>query len=273
MTGPRPVQPSTNWRELTARLAVGATLGGASWVIWSILGLAGVSGEWNESMFGVATLVGSVIGMARRQRVLIVVAGAGVAVGLVVAYTPIVGSVAPHFIRRDSRPAQRADAIVVLGAGTNREGLLDLRSLERMLSGLALGARDDTTPLVTSVIRQPRPSAMSTERDIRHVVALAGGRNVVLLTGVFSTRDEAIAVRHLATQRGWRLVTVVTSPSHSRRACATFERAGLTVHCEPSAERSFVLEHLDRAPDRLNGFAALVYEALGAIVYRLRGWA
>lgn len=272
MTNPARPLPSSRWRPVATRMATGATLGVASWVLWTALGITLVAGDSIDYGLGASALIGALIGAANWHRALMAIAGAGAAVCLVVAYTPLTSAVAPRFIRRDPPPSRHPDAVVILGAGVNRDGLLDIRALERLLSGLALAPPGDTTPIVTSSVRRAPNSPVTSEPDVRRLVALAGGRNLLLLTGVYSTRDEALAVGDLARHRAWHLITVVTSPSHSRRACATFERAGLTVHCAPSAERSFVLEHLERSPDRIRGFVALVYEAMGSVVYRLRGW-
>ena len=271
MTASVPPRPATGRRELLARVATGAALGAASWVVWSTIGLAPATGHWSDAMLGACALGGALMGLLKRVRALTAIVVAGGAACLVIAYTPLTGALAPAFVRRDPATTRRSDAVVVLASGATREGALNVRSLERLLSGLALMSPGDTTPLVTSVVRGS-PTGPTSSEDIRRLTALSGGRNLILVTGVFTTHDEAMAVQSLAAHRGWHVVTVVTSPSHSRRACATFERAGLTVHCAPSTERSFVLAHLERPPERLEGAAALVYETLAAIVYRLRGW-
>lgn len=89
---------------------------------------------------------------------------------------------------------------------------------------------------------------------------------------VSSTRDEAVQVAALCRQRGWRSLLVVTSPTHSRRACAAFEREGLEVVCAPARETAADLETLDRPVDRLEAFRLALHEWLGLWVYRGRGW-
>ena len=51
-------------------------------------------------------------------------------------------------------------------------------------------------------------------------------------------------VKHLAT------LAVVTSPMHTRRACATFEAVGLRVVCVPAAVRGSGLYPDANAEDR-----------------------
>ena len=95
---------------------------------------------------------------------------------------------------------------------------------------------------------------------------------VGVVAPVHSTRDEALRTAALARRAGWRTVAVVTSPLHTRRACATFERVGLAVVCVPSEERSFALRHLRSPGDRLEAFGYWLYETLGWLEYRRRGW-
>jgi uncharacterized SAM-binding protein YcdF (DUF218 family) len=89
---------------------------------------------------------------------------------------------------------------------------------------------------------------------------------------VRTTHDEALRTAEIARREGWRTVVVVTTPLHTRRACATFERAGLAVVCVPSEERTFALRHLDAPGDRLAAFGEWLYETLGWIKYRHLGW-
>jgi uncharacterized SAM-binding protein YcdF (DUF218 family) len=87
-----------------------------------------------------------------------------------------------------------------------------------------------------------------------------------------TTREEALAVGSLAREKGWKLVLVVTSPIHSRRASAAFEKEGVTVVSTPSMESRFDLDNLDTSVDRLTAFGSVIHERLGIWVYARRGW-
>ena len=67
-------------------------------------------------------------------------------------------------------------------------------------------------------------------------------------------------------------MAVVTSPSHSRRACGTFEKAGLRVTCVPAESREVSFETLTTPGDRIEAFQLWVYELAGTINYRVKGW-
>ena len=89
---------------------------------------------------------------------------------------------------------------------------------------------------------------------------------------VHSTRDEAVGAARLLLPAGARSIVVVTSPIHTRRACAVFEAVGFTVACRPAWEHAAVTWHPRRAHDRLAAFRELAYEELGMVKYRWKGW-
>jgi uncharacterized SAM-binding protein YcdF (DUF218 family) len=87
-----------------------------------------------------------------------------------------------------------------------------------------------------------------------------------------TTHDEAVALARLCRERGWRRVLAVTSPTHTRRAASTLEKAGLEVISVPSIETDFDLERLVWPKDRRRAFPKIAHERIGLLVYRHRGW-
>ena len=73
-------------------------------------------------------------------------------------------------------------------------------------------------------------------------------------------------------KRGWKKLLLVTCPTHSRRASATFEREGLIVISSPSVQIRFDLERLEQPDNKIRAFPALVHERLGLWLYARRGW-
>jgi uncharacterized SAM-binding protein YcdF (DUF218 family) len=65
---------------------------------------------------------------------------------------------------------------------------------------------------------------------------------------------------------------VVTSPFHSRRACAVFEKVGFAVACLPADSRDLPVSRIITPKDRLRAFQLWIYEVAGDIRYRQRGW-
>lgn len=92
------------------------------------------------------------------------------------------------------------------------------------------------------------------------------------------THDEALKVRALATERGWRRILLVTSANHMRRASATFRAQGLEVIPVPCN----FLTTISTAPappgvhvPGYDGFwktAIWLHEQTGWFIYRRRGW-
>ena len=76
----------------------------------------------------------------------------------------------------------------------------------------------------------------------------------------------------LARRNGWSRIVLVTSPFHSRRACATFEKTGIKVSCVPSDSRDIAVRSLTGSENRLLAFGMLIYEIAGTIRYRQAGW-
>jgi uncharacterized SAM-binding protein YcdF (DUF218 family) len=92
------------------------------------------------------------------------------------------------------------------------------------------------------------------------------------------THDEALKVRALATEHGWRRVLLVTSANHMRRASATFRAQGFEVIPVPCN----FLTTISTAPappgvhvPGYDGFwktAIWLHEQAGWFIYRRRGW-
>lgn len=248
----------------------GAALGGAFWILASVVGLANIIAVGDGRPLLACMAIGALVGATDRERLLLWADGLTLALILVAAFTPVVPVVGRLLVRDDG--VQPVDAVVVLGGGSSVHGLVDPEGLSRVLSGLGRVGPQDTTPLVLTVVRRSPHDTTSTEPDLRSLLALAGGRRVTFMRDMFATHDEAVGVRLLAARRGWRRIGVITSPSHTGRACRTFEHEGLSVACWPSDERTARVAVASSPSERLRACAAVVYELAGWVNYRIRGW-
>lgn len=101
---------------------------------------------------------------------------------------------------------------------------------------------------------------------------------VYLLGSCKNTRDEAERTAHLAQEKGWQRVLLVTSAAHMSRSEATFRKVGLAVHCVAcdfkgmSGYEEPRLFTLFPSSSRLADIATVLHEWAGGWVYRLRGW-
>ncbi len=190
-----------------------------------------------------------------------------------VMFTPVTRSLVPPFVRAD-QPGTAVDAVMVLSGGVTDDGRMTGQSLDRLLSALARVRERSVGQLALSVVESSGPlPKRSSEADQRALAQLGAPQVTVrFVYNVHSTRDEALAFAALARTHGWTRVMVVTSPMHSRRACAAFEMVGLSVECRPAEGRDYSVRRLESSEDRRLAFADVVYEVAATFLYRSRGW-
>jgi uncharacterized SAM-binding protein YcdF (DUF218 family) len=212
-----------------ATLAFGIFTLADSLGIWEVIGIPG----WARLAVPV---LGAILASTRAGTLLWIVAGTLTAASFIVSYTPVVKSPALSFIRADAPADSPVDAVIVLSGGITHEGRLTTAALDRFLTGVTEArARGVRSLALSEVTLTPGGIRVSSEPDQRALAALAGPElDVRFVRDVHSTRDEALSFAAMARTHGWRRVMVVTSPLHTRRACATLETAGLSVECRPA---------------------------------------
>lgn len=260
----------SRWR----RAIDGALLGVLSWLLLLVFGvpwifhIGGFGGLWPSAAIGV------LIGLTRWRVALLAVVVAMTVLLLAIGYTPLIVEPSRSLIRNDPLPPN-ADAIVVLAGGTNDDGLILPQATDRLLKGLELLNSGIAPVLVLPREADSIGNRLVTSRDDheRIVALVRGARSKVVLSGLTrSTRDEAVRTAMLFRARGWKRVVVVTSPLHTRRACATFEKMGMTVSCVAAEWREAAVNSLRSAEDRIRVFQAWLYEMAGTARYIQLGW-
>jgi uncharacterized SAM-binding protein YcdF (DUF218 family) len=164
---------------------------------------------------------------------------------------------------------------MALSAGVNDEGTISPRARDNLLKALELVNRGVAPVLVVS--REAyiiNGKLVTSRRDQERTVSLTpGGLSKLVVAGVtHSTHDEAIRARDLFRARNWKRIVVVTSPMHTRRACATFEKAGLVVSCAASNSRALAVGTPSSPESRVAAFQVWLYELAGTLRYRQLGW-
>jgi uncharacterized SAM-binding protein YcdF (DUF218 family) len=250
--------------------AIVATLGA---VVAHVLGVQQLLRISNLALYLPAALFGAAVGATRLKVLVWVPAGVVAALSIVVSYTPVVATLAGPRIRRDVLPA-RVDAIAVLSGGYTSDGLVRYETLDRLLTGLSLAKGGLAhTLLVSREGRVPARNSPSDSADLQNIVSLAGAMpEVIFVDSVFTTRTEALRMRAIAAGHRWSTLAVVTSPMHTRRACATFEAVGLRVVCVPAILRQSGLGNDANPEDRLRAFRSWLYETFASASYASRGW-
>lgn len=259
---------------VNARYAVtGAILGTLCAVAAHVLGVQQLLRQPDLNLYIPTALFGALLGVTRLRPLLWIGAGVLAALCIVVAYTPFVSTLAGPLIRRDSVSA-RVDAIAILSAGVTSDGMMRSETLDRLLGGLSL-ARRGIAPVV--LVSRERVAyfgrLVSDSADLQNVATLIGvPAQIIFVDSIFTTRTEALRMRAVASPHDWKTLAVVTSPMHSRRACATFEAVGFKVVCAPAVVRESGLSPGGNAQDRLRGFRSWLYETFATDSYRRRGW-
>ncbi len=224
---------------------------------------------------GLVLLMAVVAGLsATRLRRLVWVAVAGWTVLLLIAaLTPISPLISRWWIRTD--PVDRpVSAVVVLSGGTSEDTTIAGEAMDRLIAGIEL-ARGQPSPILVTTLEETQMTTgpVSSEVDQARIIGMLGGSVEWLQTTLaHSTHDEAVGAMALLSGRGVHRIAVVTSPMHTRRACATFEATGFEVVCVAARLRSISAFALAGPTDRIQAFGAWVYELLGMAEYRVRGW-
>lgn len=252
------------------KMGTGLAVGAAAGLMAGILNLPALASYWKGQV--PVTLAASACGaLLWRTRLRWLVASGALCLGalwLAVAFTPLCAWLASDLVRRDSpRPA---DGVFVLSSSLQLDGDPTPASLSRLLHGLELLGQGLAPRLVLSELRPPSASYSAFARATMSRLRLE--RELVSVGPVGTTRDEAVAVGELCRQRGWKRLLIVTSPVHSRRACAALEREGVAVISSPCVETEYDLERLALPNDRLQAFSAVLHERIGLWLYARRGW-
>ena len=263
----------THYRRLAREVATGAILGLLCAVAAYLLGVQQLTRKPEISFFLPAAVFAGLLGATRLRPLLWIGGGLLGTLCALVAYTPLVRAAGDPLIRRDPVP-QRVDAIAALSAGLTPDGLVRGETLDRLLSGIELQRKGLAQSLMVSRehVRVAR-EVVTDSADLARIAGLTGSTPaIVFVDSVFTTRSEALQMKKIADARGWRRIAVVTSPLHSRRACATFEAVGFQVVCLPAELRGSGLDSRSIPEDRFRGFRSWLYETFATDSYRRRGW-
>src|SRR5215510_5076049 len=278
----RPVKPGDSPRVLRKlprfdktslrHALIGVLVGCLAGLLIADLGPEEVS-PWTSRLIVLAfTLAGGLFALAGLLWIPVAVDVLLLVVYFIVSSTPLMFHLAGRWVRSDSLPAS-AEAIIVLSANVNSDGMLNTHGVQRLLTGIELYQRGIAPRVFTTEVKAEYGDVIrSSVGDQRRLLQM--GRAVgawTSLTGTHTTHDEALKSVEQLPGAGHRVI-VVTSPLHTRRACAAFERVGFHVSCAPSREQQYVTWHPVNPKDRLAAFREYTYERLGMIKYRIHGW-
>ncbi len=226
----------------------------------------------------------------RRQRRLAVLAAGLVVFITVIGSTSVPGKLLGSMerpyagLKIDDLPA--ADAVILLGGGG--------QASRYEVGGVHLSVAGDRLVMAAELMRLGKAQVLVLggawgKLDGHKVVESEITRGLLARWGVspeamlplgqnLDTHDEALKVRALATERGWRRVLLVTSANHMRRAMATFRHLGIEVTPVPcnfltsvgTGEVPFV--PAVPGPDGFVKMGIWLHEQIGWLMYWRRGW-
>lgn len=187
---------------------------------------------------------------------------------LLASFTPAVDLLGSLVI--PDRQAERAEAIVVLGAGgVAPGGGLSDSSLRATIEGVNL-FHEGWAPLL--VLSGGGGQLLRTEAETRAEFARQAGvppAAIVIAGPVRTTREEALKVRALLEPRGIRKILLVVDGPGAERAMAVFEREGFEAVPAPWSEGVTT----DATPEeRLTLLRSLAMEAIARLYYRIMGY-
>jgi uncharacterized SAM-binding protein YcdF (DUF218 family) len=260
-------------RAIAMRAISGATIAVLTAVAAHYIGVQQLLRIPNVALFLPAGILGGLMGPTRLRPLLWIAAGPIAVVALAVTYTPLVSALAEPLVRRDPIPS-RVDAIAALSQGLTPDGQMRGATLDHLLSALELARDGKASAVFVSQERRTFSGRSVTDSaDLRQIVrTFAVPVEVIFVDSVITTRTEALRARAIASQRGWSTIAVVTSPLHSRRACATFEAVGFKVVCVPALSRQHVVPAARHPEDRLRTFRSWLYETFAGATYKSNGW-
>ena len=243
---------------------VGLTAGALAGLIVDDLGLTSTVSFWGDPgplVVGCA-VAGALLWTTPARRLAGALAAALGVLWLLVVFTPLAGWLANGLVRRD--PPAPADAVFVTASGIHPTGELTSIAMARLMHGIELVAERQAPALVLSDLKSPSPSYAGAAKSLMEHLGVASELQTVGPNE--NTRDEALSLARICRERGWKRVIVVTSPYHSRRACAAVEHEGISVACSPSVETTFDLNGLVRSYERRRAFSKTVQERIGLLV-------
>jgi len=210
----------------------------------------------------------TIAGRIRRYAV-----GAAAIVGLatmLVTFTPLPG-IAARTWAEWGRP-RPAELIIVLGSGATWPGVLLYDSVSRLQHGVWLYHAGFAPRLVVSGGADPS-GLLPSEGELMRRAALTMGvpaERIIPETASSRTYENGVEVAAIMRRQGWTSAILVTDAVHMRRARLVFERLGVTVY--PSASHTVGMA-ANTPGRRLLILENVVYEALGLLTYRIKGWA
>ncbi len=177
-----------------------------------------------------------------------------------------------HYLQENS--AANADAIVVLGAGSDSNHALSTHSALRIATGTDLFLNQRAPLLVMTGAGSAHLKEENSTAKLMRIIARGKGipTSKTQLIGAKNTHEEAVNTSAVLKPRGINDIILVTDKLHIVRATASFEHAGFNVipHTSPKPD-----DYRDEdwfSWNHFRQFKYLSYEYIGLMYYYFKGW-
>ncbi len=188
---------------------------------------------------------------------------------LVTVLTPITNYIGAHFAVKPV--IQPSEAIVVLGGGIRKGGMLNEQSLRRAVRGIEL-YKSNLAPriLFSGPASQEDPQAIEARVRVQLALSMGVPEHAIIQDEMANTtREESIRIAGILQGLNIHRILLVTESLHMRRATYLFERAGFQVLSAPSDNLSVAATD---AGGRLWLGVRIAEETAALIYYRLAGY-
>ncbi|MCX8076155.1 MAG: YdcF family protein [Aquificaceae bacterium] len=164
-----------------------------------------------------------------------------------------------------------ADAIVVLGGGSYKTGILKEDSTKRLLTGFLLHKRHNL-PIILSggAVLGNLPEAEVMKQVLEELGVDKG--SIITESRSRDTHENAKYVKEICQQRNFKKVVLVTSAYHMPRSVSSFKKAGLDVAPYPTdfkQDKRYNVYSLVPSVGVLQDSTKAVREHLGNLAYSL----
>ena len=205
------------------------------------------------------------------------------AIMLIVMFTPLANLLAKPLVV-DEAELQRTGVIAVLGGGAYPNGTLGGASNERLIKGLLLYRQGYGEKVVFTggtvrgmlgklghTVWGSRADTTGESLPMRQLAVGLGlpEADAVFDDGSLNTYENLLFVKSYMEDNGFETVTIVTSPTHMRRARLTAQRLGLKFQSAPVADYTW---YRRGAVDRLSLFRESLWEYCALVLYKVYGY-
>lgn len=169
------------------------------------------------------------------------------------------------------RELSRADAILVLGGATDYKARAELaaRMYKENRAAKILLTDDDLRGGWSNKYERNLYFVERAKMDLE-AAGVAASAIEILPTKVYSTRDEATAMREFAHSRNIKSFIVVTSDYHTRRAGWIFDKAFENTNVQIGIEAAETSDLIDWRWTRARGWRKIAGEYVKLIYYFVR---